>query len=50
MKLKRYLNEAREQLKYWQYYINNTLGDVAADKKVLEEGDKLEWRFEEVPF
>ena len=36
--------------KYWQYYINNTLGDVAADKKVLEEGDKLEWRFEEVPF
>ena len=36
--------------KYWQYYINDVLGDTAADKKVLEEGDKAEWRFEEVPF
>ena len=36
--------------KYWQYYINDTLGEVAADKKVLEGGDKVEWRFEEVPF
>lgn len=36
--------------KYWQYYINDILGDVAADKKVLEEGNKVEWRFEEVPF
>ena len=36
--------------KYWQYYINNTLGDVAADKKILKEGDNVEWRFEEVPF
>ena len=36
--------------KYWQYYVNDTLGEVAADKKVLESGDKVEWRFEEVPF
>lgn len=36
--------------KYWQYYINNVLGDVAADKKILKEGDNVEWRFEEVPF
>lgn len=36
--------------KYWQYYINDILGDVAADKKVLEEGNKVEWRFEEMPF
>ncbi|NOQ67932.1 DUF4430 domain-containing protein [Patescibacteria group bacterium] len=36
--------------KYWQYYIDDVLGDVAADKKVLKEGDAVEWRFEEVPF
>lgn len=36
--------------KYWQYYINNVLGDVAADKKNLSSGDVVEWRFEEVPF
>jgi len=36
--------------KYWQYYVNDILGDVAADKKVLKEGDKAEWRFEEVDF
>ena len=36
--------------KYWQYYINDVLGDVAADKKVLENGDIVEWRFEEMSF
>ena len=36
--------------KYWQYYVNDILGDVAADKKVLEGEDEVEWRFEEVPF
>ncbi len=36
--------------KYWQYYVNDVLGDVAADKKVLSKGDVAEWRFEEVPF
>lgn len=36
--------------KYWQYYINDILGDVAADKKNLSSGDVAEWRFEKVPF
>lgn len=36
--------------KYWQYYINGILGDVAADKKILKEGDSVEWKFEEVNF
>jgi hypothetical protein len=36
--------------KYWQYYINNTLGDVAADKKTINKNDVVEWRFENVPF
>ncbi len=35
--------------KYWQYYINDKLGDVAADKKEVKAGDKVEWRFEKVP-
>ncbi len=35
--------------KYWQYYVNDVLGDVAADKKILKEGDEVEWKFEEVP-
>ncbi|MCK5085652.1 DUF4430 domain-containing protein, partial [Candidatus Parcubacteria bacterium] len=39
-----------EEEKYWQYYINNVLGDVAADKKTLEDKNSIEWRFEEVPF
>ena len=33
---------------YWQYYINDKLGDVAADKKNIEDGDVVEWRFEDV--
>jgi hypothetical protein len=36
--------------KSWMYYVNDVLGDAAADKKVLEAGDKVEWRFEESPF
>ncbi len=36
--------------KYWQYYINGVLGDVAADKKILKKDDRVEWRFEMVPF
>ncbi len=39
-----------DEEKYWQYYINNVLGDVAADKKTLEDKNSIEWRFEEVPF
>jgi len=36
--------------KYWQYYINDKLGDVGADKKEVKAGDKVEWRFEKVDF
>ena len=32
--------------KYWQYFINDKLGEVAADKKTIKEDDKIEWRFE----
>ncbi len=35
--------------KYWQYYVNGKLGEVAADKKEVKAGDKVEWRFEKVP-
>ncbi len=35
--------------RYWQYYINGSLGQVAADKQALKAGDSLEWRFEKVP-
>lgn len=35
--------------KYWQYYVNGKLGEVAADKKEVKVGDKVEWRFEKVP-
>ncbi|MCK5332718.1 DUF4430 domain-containing protein [Candidatus Parcubacteria bacterium] len=34
--------------KYWQYYINGMLGEVAADKKDLKSGDEIEWKFEDV--
>lgn len=34
--------------KYWQYYINDVLGDVAADKKEVKAKDVVEWRFEDV--
>lgn len=34
---------------YWQYYVNDKLGEVAADKKEVKAGDKVEWRFEKVP-
>ncbi len=36
--------------KYWQYYVNNKLGDVASDKKTITMSDIVEWRFENVPF
>jgi hypothetical protein len=33
---------------YWQYYVNDELGPVAAERYALCEGDVLEWRFEEI--
>jgi len=35
--------------KYWQYWTNDVLGDVACDKKFLKAGDKVEWRFDIAP-
>lgn len=31
--------------KYWQYWVNNELPMVAADKKEIKGGDKVEWKF-----
>ncbi|MDD5738350.1 MAG: DUF4430 domain-containing protein [Candidatus Pacebacteria bacterium] len=35
--------------KYWQYWVNDVLGDVACDKKFLKAGDKVQWKFEIAP-
>lgn len=32
--------------KFWLYYVNNAQPDVAADKKIISKGDKVEFRFE----
>lgn len=32
--------------KYWQYWVNGELPMVAADKKKVEKGNKIEWKFE----
>ncbi|KPJ57529.1 hypothetical protein AMJ49_00155 [Parcubacteria bacterium DG_74_2] len=31
--------------KYWQYWVNGELPMVAADKKDVKKGDKVEWKF-----
>ena len=36
--------------KWWQYWVNDKLGDVAADKKQVKNGDKIEWKFEVAQF
>jgi len=36
--------------KYWQYWVNEELPMVAADKKEAKTGDKIEWKFESTPF
>jgi len=33
--------------RYWIYYVNGEMGEVGADKKIVHEGDKIEWRLEE---
>lgn len=30
---------------FWVYSINGTPGKVAADKAIVSEGDKIEWRY-----
>lgn len=32
--------------RWWQYYVNDTLGPVSADRFALQDGDLLEWKFE----
>jgi hypothetical protein len=36
--------------KYWQYWVNNELPMVAADKKEVKKGDKVEWKFAPAEF
>ena len=36
--------------KYWMYYVNGELPMVAADKKEIKAGDKVEFKFEKSPF
>lgn len=36
--------------KYWQYWVNEELPMVAADKKNVSKGDKIEWKFEAISF
>lgn len=38
------------QDKYWQYWVNNELPQVAADKMQIKKNDVIEWRFEASPF
>jgi len=36
--------------KYWMYYVNGEMPMVAADKKELKNGDKVEFKFEKSQF
>ncbi|MDD5146774.1 MAG: DUF4430 domain-containing protein [Candidatus Pacebacteria bacterium] len=36
--------------KYWLYYVNGQLAQVAANKQPLKAGDKVEWKFEKSSF
>jgi hypothetical protein len=36
--------------KYWQYWVNGELPMVAADKKEVKTGDKIEWEFATIQF
>jgi len=36
--------------KYWQYWVNGELPMVAADKKEVKVGDKIEWKFATAQF
>jgi len=39
-----------DENKYWLYYINDEMPMVAADKKEIKPGDKVEFKFEESKF
>lgn len=36
--------------KYWLYYVDGEMPQVAADKKKIKAGDKVEFKFEASPF
>lgn len=42
--------ENGEDGKYWLYYVNEEMPPVAADKKEIKPGDKIEFKFEKSPF
>jgi len=42
--------ENGEDEKYWLYYVNGETPMVAADKKEINPGDKIEFKFEKSPF
>lgn len=35
--------------KYWQYWVNDEFSEVAADRKEVKTGDRVEWKFEVFP-
>jgi len=39
-----------ESEKYWLYYVNGEMPQVATDKKEIKVGDKVEFKFEKSPF
>jgi hypothetical protein len=38
-----------EDGKYWQYYVNEDIPMIGADKYTVSNGDYVEWRFEVIP-
>ena len=42
--------ENGEDGKYWQYYVNEDIPMIGADKYIVTNGDYIEWRFEVVPY
>jgi len=42
--------ENGEDGKYWLYYVNGEMPQLAADKQLLIPGDKVEFKFEKSPF
>ncbi|MCB9818563.1 DUF4430 domain-containing protein [Candidatus Nomurabacteria bacterium] len=39
-----------EDDKYWQYFVNDMMPQVGADKLELKDGDYVEWRYEKSQF
>jgi len=45
-----YIGTGDEESRWWQYYVNDELGPVAADKLMVNNSDVIEWRFEIPPW